>query len=131
MNKIFLTGRLTRSVNLTETQKGISVCDFGLAVKRNYPNANGGYDSDFFDIVMYYGNAERCARYLEKGDKIQVVGTAQTKWVEYGDKKPVKALKTYIIASEVEFIEWNKNDHKSEINGFRIMSKAESEELPF
>lgn len=131
MNKIFLTGRLTRNVNLTENKNGIPVCDFGLAVKRNYPNAKGDYDSDFFEIVVWFGNAEKCAKYLEKGDKIQVIGTAQTKWIEIGDKKPVKTLKTYIIASEVEFIEWGKNNPQNEIKGFRIINKAESEELPF
>lgn len=66
MNKVFLIGNLTKDPELKETQSGISVCNFSIAVKRRYAK-DGEQETDFFNC-MPLDKAE--ARLAElKGEK--------------------------------------------------------------
>ena len=47
MNKVILIGNLTRDPELSETQSGIAVCRFAIAVSRDYANADGTRETDF------------------------------------------------------------------------------------
>ena len=51
MNKIILIGNLTRDPELTETQSGVKVCRFSIAVNRNYASNDGERKTDFFNCV--------------------------------------------------------------------------------
>lgn len=101
MNKTFLIGNLTRDPELTQTPNGVSVCKMSIAVNRNFTNANGERDTDFFNVVAWRGLADNCAKYLSKGKKIAVVGQIQNRSYEKdGEKKYV----TEIMADEIEFL---------------------------
>ena len=101
MNKIFLIGNLTRDVDLTTTGTGISVCKMSIAVNRNFTNAAGEREADFFNIVAWRQLADSCGKFLSKGKKIAVVGSLQTRSYEKdGEKKYV----TEVMAEEVEFL---------------------------
>ena len=102
MNKVFLIGNLTRDPELTETPNGTMVCRFSIAVSRDYANADGNRETDFFNITVWRGRAEVCGKYLKKGSKVAVVGSLQNR--SYEDKDGVKRTVTDIVASEVEFL---------------------------
>ena len=102
MNKVILIGNLTRDPELSETPSGVAVCKFSLAVSRDYTNAEGNRDTDFFNITVWRGRAENCGKYLKKGNKVAIVGSLQTR--SYEDKDGIKRNVTDIIASEVEFL---------------------------
>ena len=102
MNKVILVGNLTRDPELTETPSGVAVCRFAIAVSRDYANADGTRETDFFNITVWRGRAENCGKYLKKGNKVAVVGSLQTR--SYEDKDGVKRNVTDIIANEVEFL---------------------------
>ena len=102
MNNVILIGNLTRDPELTETSSGIAVCRFSIAVSRDYANAEGNREADFFNITVWRGRAENCGKYLKKGNKVAVVGSLQNR--SYDDKDGVKRYVTDIIASEVEFL---------------------------
>ena len=102
MNKVFLIGNLTRDPELTETPSGVTVCKFGLAVKRNYANGDGEHQTDFFNCIAWRGLAETCARYLTKGRKVAIVGTVQTR--TYVDNHDIKRSVIDIIIQEVDFV---------------------------
>ncbi|MBQ3492901.1 MAG: single-stranded DNA-binding protein [Clostridia bacterium] len=102
MNKVILIGNLTRDPELTETPSGVSVCRFAIAVSRDYANADGNRETDFFNITVWRGRAETCAKYLKKGNKVAVVGSLQNR--SYEDKDGIKRNVTDVIASEVEFL---------------------------
>lgn len=80
MNKTFLIGNLTRDPELTATPSGVSVCKMSIAVNRNFTNANGERETDFFNIVAWRRLADNCAKFLSKGKKIKTCG------------KPIKLL---------------------------------------
>jgi single-strand DNA-binding protein len=102
MNKVILVGNLTRDPELTETPSGVAVCRFAIAVSRDYANADGNRETDFFNITVWRGRAENCGKYLKKGNKVAVVGRLQTR--SYDDKDGNKRYVTDIVADEVEFL---------------------------
>lgn len=102
MNKTFLIGNLTRDPELSETPSGVSVCKMSIAVNRNFTNANGERETDFFNIVAWRGLADNCAKYLSKGKKIAVVGSFQNR--SYTDSNGEKKYVTEVMADEIEFL---------------------------
>ena len=102
MNKVILIGNLTRDPELSETNSGISVCRFGLAVNRAYSSSDGERETDFFNITAWRGTGENVAKYCKKGSKVSIVGSLQVR--QYEDKEGVKRTATDIIAQEVEFL---------------------------
>ena len=102
MNKVILIGNLTRDPELTETPNGVAVCRFSIAVSRDYANADGTRETDFFNITVWRGRAEVCGKYLKKGNKVAIVGSLQTR--SYEDKDGIKRNVIDVIASEVEFL---------------------------
>lgn len=103
MNKVFSTGRLTKSPILSETPSGVPVCTFTLAVNRPYPDKDGVRETDFFRIATFRTLAENCNKYLAKGSLCFVEGYLQNKTVE--DKKGNKTVYTEIVCNNVEFLE--------------------------
>lgn len=65
MNKVILIGNLTRDPELSETNSGIAVCRFGLAVNRQYSSSDGERETDFFQVTAWRGNI-----YAKIGDEI-------------------------------------------------------------
>lgn len=102
MNKVILIGNLTRDPELSETPNGVPVCRFSIAVSRDYANANGTRETDFFNITVWRGRAENCGKYLKKGNKVAVFGSLQNR--SYEDKDGIKRNVTDVIANEVEFL---------------------------
>lgn len=102
MNKVFLIGNLTRDPELSETESGIAVCRFSIAVSRSTKNADGTRITDFFNCTAWRQTAENVAKYCKKGNKLAVVGSVQID--SYEDKEGVKKQAVNVIASEVEFL---------------------------
>lgn len=98
MNKVFLTGRLTKAPELKSTSNGISVATFTLAVTRR----TNREESDFLNIVTWRGLADNCAKYLVKGQQVAVVGEIRTRSYETQDGG--KRYVTEIQADDVEFL---------------------------
>ena len=98
MNQVFLIGNLAKDPEQRQTQSGIAVTTFTIAVNRNF-NREG---TDFFNIVTWRGLAENCARYLRKGNKAAIVGELQSRSYEAADG--TKRYITEIVASDVEFL---------------------------
>ena len=113
MNKVYLIGNLTRDPEISTTTSGISVCRMSIAVSRRFSNAEGGRDTDFFNVTAWRGTADNCAKFLKKGNKIAVSGSIQTRNYEKADG--TKGFSVDIVADEVEFLS-SKNDGTNEGN---------------
>lgn len=108
MNRVTLVGNLTRDPELSQTQSGISVCKFTIAVNRNFTNANCERDADFINIVTWRTIAENCGKYLVKGKKVALSGQIQTR--SYDDRNGEKRYVTEVVADDVEFIGGNSGE---------------------
>lgn len=108
MNKVILIGNLTRDPELSETNSGIAVCRFGLAVNRQYSSSDGERETDFFQVTAWRGTGENVARYCKKGHKVAVVGSIQMR--NYEDREGVKRTAVDIVAQDVEFLTQRARD---------------------
>lgn len=95
-----MIGNLANDPEAFTTQSGISRSTFRLAVQRRYANAEGVREADFLTIVAWRATADFCNRYLQKGRKIAVEGSIQTRSYEAQDGS--KRYVTEIIADHVE-----------------------------
>ena len=103
MNKAILIGRLTRDPELRTTPTGRNVCQFSVAVSRNFTNANGEREADFINCVVWDKQAENLVKYQKKGNQIAVEGRIQTR--NYDDKDGKKVYVTEILASNISFLD--------------------------
>lgn len=101
MNKIFLIGNLTRDPVLSETQSGVAVCRFAIAVKRRF-SSEGEPQADFFNVTAWRGLADVVAKHCKKGNKVAVSGSIQIRQYEANDG--VKRTSVDVVAEDVEFL---------------------------
>lgn len=101
MNKVFLIGNLTRDPEVSVVGSGVQVCRFGIAVNRNYTNSEGNRETDFLNITAWRNLAERCGKYLRKGNKVAISGSIQVRTFEQNGEKRTA---TDIVADDVEFL---------------------------
>ncbi len=102
MNKVFLIGNLTRDPELTETQSGLSVCRFGIAVNRRTGSAEGERKADFYNVTAWRGLGETVARFAKKGNKVAVLGNIELR--TYEDRDGVERTSVDVVAQDVEFL---------------------------
>ena len=65
MNKVILMGRLTKDPELRQSQNGISVARFTIAVNRRFAK-DGQQQADFINCVAWRQTGEFIAKYFEK-----------------------------------------------------------------
>ncbi|MBR3884885.1 MAG: single-stranded DNA-binding protein [Clostridia bacterium] len=112
MNRVILVGNLTRDPELTTTSNGVSLCRFGLAVQRRFAGQDGEREADFFNIVVWRGQADNCYKYLKKGSKCGIVGSLQTR--SYDAQDGTKRYSTDVVAEEVEFLSTKGSSNSEE-----------------
>lgn len=117
-NKVILMGRLTADPEAKQTQSGIAVTSFTLAVDRK---GKTGEDKqcDFITVVAWRQTAEFICRYFKKGQAMLVCGELQTR--SWQDNNGNKRYATEVVASEVSFCEAKR---ESEGNNARANHSA-------
>ena len=101
MNRVELTGRLTKDVELRATANDVSVATFTLAVNRPITK-DGEKQADFINCKVWNKQAENLAKYCHKGDLIGIEGSIRTG--SYDDKDNKKVYTTEVQAERIEFL---------------------------
>lgn len=109
-NKVILIGNMTADPELKQTQGGISVASFSIAVNRRF-KAEGQQECDFITIVAWRQTAELVCRYFKKGQPILVCGQLQTR--NWTDRNGEKRYATEVVADEVSFVEKRESEESS------------------
>lgn len=100
MNKVILIGNLTRDPELRQSQTGLPVCSFTLAVNRR--STSDHPEADYFRVTVWRQLAENCGKYLSKGKKVYVSGKISASAYMGNDNSPRASLD--VTADEVEFL---------------------------
>ncbi len=113
LNKVILGGRMVADPELKQTQSGVPVVSFRIAVNRRFQSkdAQGQSQADFIDIVAWRQQAEFVSRYFRRGSSICVVGSIQTR--SWTDQQGQKRYATEVVADEINFV-----DAKGEGGGY-------------
>ena len=104
INRVVLTGNLTRDPELRSTSGGTSVCSLRIACNTRRRDAGGEWvdKPNYFDVTVWGAQGENCANYLSKGRPVAVDGRLE--WREYQDKDGNKRQAIDIIADSVQFL---------------------------
>ncbi len=128
MNRFSIIGRITKDIDLTTTNSGISVAKFNVAVDRKFRNEDGEKITDFFNIVVWRGLAENIAKYCKKGSKVFLSGELQNRSWEAEDG--TKRYKTELVANECEFLDTKKSTEENEDTSDEL-EPIDDADLPF
>lgn len=128
MNKIFLIGRITNDVNLSETNSGISVCRISIAVNRRR-TGDGEPQTDFFNVTAWRGLADNVAKYCKKGNKIAVTGSIQIRQYEANDG--TKRTAVDVVAEDVEFLTPKPQESESPKKNPALEPFDDDSDIPF
>ncbi len=118
LNKVIITGRLGKEVELRVTPNGSSVASFSVASGRSQKMPDGSYkdQTEWFRVVAWEKLAEICANYLKKGSHVFIEGRLQTR--EYTDKDGVKRYSTELIASDMTMLDSKRQSQEDGGDGW-------------
>ncbi len=121
MNRVLLTGRLTRDPEMRSLPSGKTVTNFSLATNEY----RGGEErTEYHDIVTWERLAEICGSYLGKGQMVSLEGRLQTR--RWEDDRKIKHYRTEIVANSVEMLSGRrKKDYAAETAAQALETQAE------
>ena len=134
LNKVVLCGRLTADPELKQTQSGISVVSFTLAVNRRYVKQSDDQSqqqqqlTDFINVVAWRNTAEFISRYFHKGSCLCVTGSIQTrKWT---DQQGQNRYSTEVVVDEAMFVDSKGENGASSAPAYNGSGAADSYSAP-
>lgn len=131
MNKVLLSGRLTKDCELTYIAvTGTPKATFTLAVERSYQKDKHNKKVDFINCEMLGKGAENLANYLTKGKALMVDGELN---IDNYEKDGEKRSFTKVKVDRVEFQQGAKVEESKEntISEFQTMSDIDTDDIPF
>ena len=123
INRVVLTGNLTRDPELRSTNSGTSVCSLRIASNTRRRNGATGEWEDkpnFFDVTVWGAQGENCSRFLSKGRPVAIDGRLE--WREFTDGQGNKRQAIEIIAEAVQFLGGRDDAMGGGGNGFQARS---------
>ena len=104
INRVVVSGNLTRDPELRSTPGGTSVCSLRIAVNSRRKDESGKWvdKPNYFDVTVWGAQGENCAQYLAKGRPVAVDG--RLNWREWEAKDGSKRQSVDIIADSVQFL---------------------------
>ena len=127
MNKVLLTGRLTRDPELRSLASGSSVATFVVAT--NEFRGNGKERAEYHNVVVWDRLAQVCGQYLGKGQQVAIEGRLQTR--QWDDDRGTRHWKTEGVATSVEMLSGRrKRDYEAESLASQAAGDAEGLTVP-
>lgn len=111
MNVIILTGNATKDIEIRYNPSGTPIGTGTIAVKRDYKNQNGEYETDFHNFVAIGKISEVMANHVSKGDKFGIKGKLQNRVWEKDNGE--KRYFTEVLVDGFDFPTKPKNNQSS------------------
>jgi single-strand DNA-binding protein len=105
INRVVLTGNLTKDAELKQTSGGMAIVKMRLAVNDRRKNAATGQWEDspnFIDVTMFGSRGEAVSRFLSKGKQIAVEG--KLRWHEWESQAGDKRSALEVVADDIELL---------------------------
>ena len=131
MNKVILSGRVTRDAELSYIPNaGVPKLSFGLAVERNYQKDKNNKKVDFINMEMIGQHTEKLAQYVTKGKAILVEGELN---IDNYEKDGERRSFTKVKVDRLEFLASNNNnENKNTTSDFgNFQEVGNDEDIPF
>lgn len=125
MNKVILSGNLCKDIELKYTTSNVAVVSNSIAVRNDFKNNNGEYESQFINFVVYRNNAEFLGKYAAKGSKVLLEGRLNNR--NYDDKDGNKRYVTEVIVDKVELLGSATKKEENSQNNQNIVQNEEAD----
>jgi single-strand DNA-binding protein len=104
INRVVLTGNLTRDPELRTTQSGTPVCTLRIAANTRRKTSGGEWADkpNYFSVTVWGAQGENCTRFLAKGRPVAIDGRLE--WREWETPEGHKRQAVDIIADAVQFL---------------------------
>ena len=105
INRVIITGNLTRDPELRSLPSGMSVCSLRIASNtRRKDNSTGDWvdKPNYFDVTIWGRQGENAAQYLSKGRPVAIDGRLE--WREWQDQQGNNRQSVEIVADNVQFL---------------------------
>ena len=109
INRVVLTGNLTRDPEMSATPGGLAICKLGIAVNGRRKTREGNWEekANYFRVTVFGKQAENCGQYLKKGRPVAIDGRLEwSQWERDGQKRE----SVDIIADNVQFLAGGRDD---------------------
>jgi single-strand DNA-binding protein len=129
INRVVLTGNLTRDPEIAATGNGVTVCRLGLAVNgRRKNNSTGEWEEkpNFFRVTVFGRQADNCIQYLKKGRAVGIDGRLE--WSQWEAQDGQKRSSVDIIAENVQFLGGREDAGNG--NGYSSSPHAMESDMP-
>ena len=133
INRVEISGNLTRDPELRSTASGLPVLGFGVAVNDRRKNQQTGEWEDhpnFVDCTMFGKRAESVSRYMSKGGKVAVAGRLHwSQWEREGQKRS----KLEVVVDDIELMS-GRRDADNDLAAAQAAeadSSVYDEDIPF
>jgi len=121
MNRVMLTGRLTRDPEMRSLPSGKTVTNFSVATNEY---RKGEEYTEYHSVVTWERLAQICGQFLGKGQMVSLEGRLQTR--RWEDERKIKHYRTEIVASSVEMLSGRrKKDYAAESAAQALETQAE------
>ena len=130
INRVIITGNLTRDPELRSLPSGNSVCSLRVACNGRRRNAQTQQWEDvpnYFDVTVWGAQGENCKKYLAKGRGVAIDGRLQ--WREWGEEG-AKRQAVDIVAENVQFLGGRDDAGGGNGNGFSSSARASDSDVP-
>ena len=131
INRVIITGNLTRDPELRSTNGGQSVCSLRIACNGRRLNRQTDQWEDvpnYFDVTVWGQQGENCHRYLSKGRGVAVDGRLQ--WREWQDQQGNKRQSVDIVAESVQFLGGRDDAGAGSGSSFSSGARASESDVP-
>ena len=105
INRVNISGNLTRDPEMRSTAGGTQILQFGVAVNDRRRNPQTGEWEDnpnFVDCVVFGSRAEPLSRFLSKGSKVAIEG--KLRYSSWETKDGQRRSKLEVVVDEIEFL---------------------------
>ncbi len=129
INRVVLTGNLTKDPDTRTTPNGLAICKLRLAVNTRRRNAGGDWEekANFFGVTVFGRQAESCGNFLKKGRPVAIDGRLE--WSEY-EVEGQKRQSVDIIADNVQFLGGRDDAGNGNGNGYSSGIRAAESDIP-
>ena len=103
MNHITIIGRLSNDPEIRQTQSGLSVCSFTVAVNNGKDKDGKEREADFINCKAWRQTAEFISRYFTKGKMIAIEGKFKTDKYKHPKHDDITVYNSYVLVDSVEF----------------------------
>jgi single-strand DNA-binding protein len=128
INRVVLTGNLTRDPEISATPGGLSICKLGIAVNTRRKSGDQWEEKpNFFRVTVFGRQAESCGQYLKKGRAVAIDGRLEwSQWERDGQKRE----SVDIIADTVQFLGGREDAGNGNGNGFSSGMRPTESDVP-